>query len=75
MTRPQEAQLSTGTEVEFTVQCDYTDERFHAVRIVILPPQSVQFELIYNQILTGNIKEELPHDIGRNKPNVLKIQK
>ena len=71
----QEAQLSTSTEVEFTVQSDYTNERQHAVRIVLLPALTVHFEIIHNELVTGTVKEELPVDTSRNRPNVLRIQK
>lgn len=69
-----EAQLNTNTEVEFTVQSDYTNEREHAVRIALLPALTVQFEIIHKELLTGTVKEELPTDTSRNRPSVLRIQ-
>jgi cold shock CspA family protein len=40
-----EHKLTQHDEVEFTVQNDYTNERLHAVRVKILTPGSVQFEV------------------------------
>jgi cold shock CspA family protein len=69
-----EAQLTTTTEVEFTVQRDYTNERPHAVRIMMLPAGTVKFEFISKEVYCGNVQEELPHDGIKNKPNILKLQ-
>lgn len=70
-----EAQLTSTTEVEFTVQKDYTNERLHAVRIVILPMNTVQFETKFTSLYHGCVQEELSSEGGRNKPNILKLQK
>ena len=45
------------------------------MRIIVLPPQSVQFEVIKNETFSGRIQEELPHEYSKNKPNILKLQK
>ena len=72
----QEAQLTTSTEVEFSVHGDYTEQRYHAVRIWVLPSLSVKFEIVSDEVISGNVQEELPHDtVTRNKPNIFKLQK
>ena len=45
------------------------------MRIIVLPPQSVQFEIIKNEVFSGRIQEELPHESSKYKPNILKLQK
>ncbi len=67
--------MTNTTEVEFTVQTDYTNERLHAVRIAILPAGTVLFETISTIVYNGSVEEELPSEGGKVKPNMLKLQK